>query len=77
MPAVEAWLLGGPADGRITHIEVDDDGSLPTAIVLPQSGAYLGAREHPSQPVQHRYLGCASEVDPPTFRYDGPLPQDQ
>ncbi|KOX06659.1 hypothetical protein ADK66_22290 [Micromonospora sp. NRRL B-16802] len=77
MPAVEVWLLGGPADGRITHIEVDDDGTLPQAIVLPQSGAYLGARDHPSQPVQHRYLRCAGEVDPPTFQYDGPLPQDQ
>ncbi|MET8354813.1 MULTISPECIES: hypothetical protein [unclassified Micromonospora] len=79
MPAVEAWLLGGPADGRITPIEVDEDGSLPQAILLLQAGAYLGAREHPSPPVQHRYLRCDGEGqgDPPTFRYDGPLPHGQ
>ncbi|MGQ5262905.1 hypothetical protein ACTWLT_19415 [Micromonospora sp. ZYX-F-536] len=74
MPAVETWLLGGPADGRITPIEVDEDGRLPQAIHLLQAGAYLGARDHPSPPVQHRYLRCGGEDDPPTFRYDVPLP---
>ncbi|MCO1593805.1 hypothetical protein M8C17_01345 [Micromonospora sp. RHAY321] len=73
MPAVEAWLLGGPADGRLTPIEVDENGFLPQVIILPQTGAYIGARDHPSPPVQHRYVRCADEDDPPIFRYDRPL----
>ncbi|MGC4797161.1 hypothetical protein ACLQ3H_24030 [Micromonospora saelicesensis] len=77
MPAVEAWLLGGPADGRITPIEVDESGFLPQVIILPQSGAYLGAREHPCPLVQYRYVRCDGEADPPTFQYDGPLPHDE
>lgn len=55
-------------------IEVDEDGSLPRVIVLPQTGVYLGARDHPSPLVQHCYLRCDGEDDLPTFRYDGPLP---
>ncbi|MBQ0905603.1 hypothetical protein [Micromonospora sp. U21] len=77
MPAVDAWLIGGPADGRITPIEVDEHGCLPQAVLLLQAGAYLGARDHPSQPVQRRYLRCDGEDDPPTFRYDGSVPHGQ
>ncbi|WP_435204943.1 hypothetical protein [Micromonospora sp. bgisy143] len=76
MPAVDVWLLGGPADGRITPVEVNEDGSLPQAIILPQTGAYLGTRDQPSPPAHHRYLRCDGDDDPPTFQYDGPLPHN-
>ncbi|MEV1320089.1 hypothetical protein AB0J14_28890 [Micromonospora arborensis] len=77
MPAVDVWLLGGPTDGRLTPIEVDEGGSLPQLIILLQAGAYLGARDQPSPPVQYRYRRCDSGDDPPTFRYDGLLPHAQ
>ncbi|MCO1597090.1 hypothetical protein M8C17_18195 [Micromonospora sp. RHAY321] len=64
MPAIEAWLIGGPVDGRTTPIEVDEDGSLPQAILLLQAGAYLGGRDHPSPPIQ-RYFRCDDSWKPP------------
>ncbi|MFI6267220.1 hypothetical protein [Micromonospora sp. NPDC051006] len=64
MPAIEAWLLGGPADGRITPIEFDASGQLPAMLVLPQTGVYIGADDQPSPAVQHRYVLASTDELP-------------
>ncbi|MEV1329881.1 hypothetical protein AB0J20_09925 [Micromonospora costi] len=76
MPAVEAWFVGGPVDGRISPIEVDEAGFLPEEIVLPQLGVYVGASDRPSPLVRFRYVRDVDDGDPPIFRYVGPVDGD-
>jgi hypothetical protein len=63
MPAAETWLLGGPVDGRLMPIEINDSGGLPDAAILPQTGVYLGTSDSPDQAVKHRYVR-GPEFDP-------------
>ncbi|MFD4208259.1 hypothetical protein ACFWRG_19965 [Micromonospora tulbaghiae] len=72
MPALEAWFLGGPVDGRVAFVEIDDAGSLPPALVLLQSGAYIGSDIQPASTVEHHYVRENSEADPPIYLYVGP-----
>ncbi|QGN49819.1 hypothetical protein GKC29_25335 [Micromonospora sp. WMMC415] len=71
MPAVEAWFLGGPADGRLAPIEVGEAGELPQVVLLLQTGFYIGAEDQPRPPVEHRYVRDPVEDSPPVYRYDG------
>jgi hypothetical protein len=73
MPAVEVWFADGPVDGRITPIETNEAGELPTSVVLPQSGAYIGVSDHPTPPVRHWYVRGEDVNDLPVFRYAGIL----
>jgi hypothetical protein len=77
MPAVEAWFVAGPADGRLMPVEIDEAGAVPPSVVLPQSGAYVGVRDHPSPAVRHRYVRGEDVDDLPVFRYAGPLDDDR
>lgn len=72
MSAVEAWFLGGPADGRLAPVEVSKAGTLPQVVLLLQVGFYFGAADHPSQPVEHRYVRDDAQDSPPVYRYAGP-----
>ncbi|SIM58265.1 hypothetical protein [Micromonospora cremea] len=74
-PATEGWLLGGPADDRITPIELDALGQLPAAVVLQQSGVYVGADDQPNATIPHRYILISTD-DPPTFHYAGSIDYD-
>ncbi|MGK5741528.1 hypothetical protein [Micromonospora sp. URMC 103] len=76
MPAVEAWFLGGPVDGRLTPIEVDESGLLPEEVVLPQTGVYVGASDGPASTRHFRYVRHDDDSDPPTFHYAGQVGQD-
>ena len=74
MPAVEAWFVGGPIDGRIMPVETGADGSLPQAVDLPQTGVYVGATDQASTVIHYRYVRKGTDGGPPTFRYAGQLP---
>jgi hypothetical protein len=52
---VEMWLAGGPADGRCQLVETDQTGGLPTTVVLPQTGAFIGADDDPAPRIDHVY----------------------
>ncbi|MFI5489190.1 hypothetical protein [Micromonospora echinaurantiaca] len=71
MPAIEAWFLGGPADGRLAPVEVDAAGTLPQVVLLRQNGFYIGAADHPSHPIEHRYVRDDAQDRPPVYRYAG------
>ncbi|MBQ0896220.1 hypothetical protein KBX37_24520 [Micromonospora sp. U56] len=71
MPAVEAWFLGGPVDGRLAPVEVDETGAPPRTLLLTQSGYYIGAADQPNQPVEHQYVRDELEDLPPVYRYVG------
>jgi hypothetical protein len=51
--AVEVWLAGGPADGRLQLLETDLTGGLPTTVVLPQTGLFIGADDEPAPRIDH------------------------
>ncbi|SIR90600.1 hypothetical protein [Micromonospora avicenniae] len=72
MPAVEVWFLGGPIDGRLAPVEVDETGTLPQVVQLLQAGFYLGVADNPSQPIEHQYVHDEAETCPPVYRYAGP-----
>ncbi|MEU7810426.1 hypothetical protein AB0B18_28560 [Micromonospora chalcea] len=77
MPAVEAWFLGGPADGRLAPVEVGEAGELPQVVLLLQTGFYVGAEDHPRPPVEHRYVRDRVQDSPPVYRYAGPADEGQ
>lgn len=56
MVAVEAWLMGGPADGRIMAVKRRADGELPEVVRLPQTGVYVGVSDVPAAVVEHSYV---------------------
>ena len=56
MAIVEAWFLGGPADGKLMPVEVDGNGSAPSTIKLTEAGYYLGTRDSPAQALDHIYI---------------------
>lgn len=62
MTAIEAWLLGGPADGRIMTVELTADGEVPHLLRLPQSGVYVGASDVAAPAVEHLYVR-SSDID--------------
>jgi hypothetical protein len=59
--AIEVWLDGGPADGRVLLVETDFDG-LPGTVVLPQTGVFVNADDEPTPRIDHVYV-YAGEID--------------
>lgn len=55
MPAVEAWLIGGPADGRVMAVETTSDGHVPDLVRLLQTGMFVGTSDHPEACQEHVY----------------------
>jgi len=69
MPAVEVWFLGGPADGRVAPIEVDQTTALPLTVQLLQAGFYHGTADHPDPNTEHWYSLVNHTDSPPVYRY--------
>lgn len=67
--AHEAWLLGGPVDGRFMPIEVDPDGRLPESTRLPPAGLFVGVNDAPAPIVEHVYLRVHKPDLPLLYRY--------
>jgi hypothetical protein len=53
--AVEVWLAGGPADGRLQLVETDMTGDLPTTVVLPQTSLFIPTGDEPAPRIDHVY----------------------
>ena len=56
MTAVEAWFLGGPADGRFMAVEISVGDGLPDVVRLPESGVYVGTGDQSAPTVEHIYV---------------------
>lgn len=69
---LEAWLLGGPVDGRLMPVEVTADCSPPTAVKLPQTGFQVGAQDVPAPAVEHVYVLADALDDTHIYRYRQP-----
>ncbi|MFI7578688.1 hypothetical protein [Micromonospora sp. NPDC049497] len=69
MPAVEAWFLGGPVDGRLMPVEVTADGSPPAVMKLPQTGLYAGTRDTPAPTTEHIYVLAGKLADLEVYQY--------
>jgi hypothetical protein len=65
----EAWLLGGPADGRVMAIETTFDGQLPDEVRLPQSAVYVGSSDVPAPAVEHLYVRAEDIAGWVTYQY--------
>jgi hypothetical protein len=74
MAVIEAWLLGGPADGRLMPVEVPAGGHPPEEIDLPQTGVYVGRGDAPAPTVIHRHMLSAADAVPVEYRYGGAVP---
>lgn len=72
MTAVEAWLLGGPADGRIAAVELTADAQIPRLIRLPQTGLYVGASDQPAPVVEHIYVRSDDIDEQVVYQYVEP-----
>lgn len=68
---IEAWLLGGPADGRFMPVETSDPQRPPATIDLPQTGVYVGSSDLPAPAARHRYLLEDATEEPVTYGYGG------
>jgi len=62
MGAIEVWLNGGPADGRVLLVETDAIDGLPATVVLPQTGVFVNADDEPSPRIDHVYV-YTGEID--------------
>ena len=62
MGAIDVWLDGGPADGRVLPVETDAIDGLPATVVLPQTGVFVNADDEPAPRVDHVYV-YAGEID--------------
>jgi hypothetical protein len=69
MPAIEVWLDGGPADGRLMPVELTVDGRLPEFVHLRQSGMFVGSEDQPMADVEHQYRREADIDEVPVYRY--------
>jgi sugar lactone lactonase YvrE len=65
----EAWLVGGPADGRLMMIEREAGGGLPDGLTLDQAGVFVGSADLPVRRVVHRYARDQSIDGLATCRY--------
>jgi hypothetical protein len=74
MTTQEAWLLGGPAGGRIMTVERNVEGRLPTVLTLDQAGLFVETSDVPAPHTVHRYARAKDkDVDGlATYRYVGP-----
>jgi len=72
--AVEVWLAGGPADGRHQLVETDVTGGLPTTVVLPQTGLFIGAGDQPAPRIDHVYRRTDDIDGQPVYRYESSPP---
>jgi hypothetical protein len=68
--AVEVWLAGGPADGRLQLVETDVTGGLPTTVILPQTGLHIGADDDPAPLIGHVYRRTDDIDGQPVYRYE-------
>ncbi|MET8838047.1 hypothetical protein ABZV78_29625 [Micromonospora sp. NPDC004540] len=70
MAVVEAWFLGGPADGRVMLVEQTADGDLPKLVRLSQVGLHFGASEAVAPRVEHIYVLGGSVDDTQVYQYE-------
>lgn len=68
---VEAWLVDGPADGRMLAVELAADGQIPQAVWLPQTGVYVGSSDVPAAPSEHLYVRATDIGDQVVYQYAG------
>jgi hypothetical protein len=54
-------------------IETDETGGLPTTVVLPQTGVFIGADDDPAPRIDHVYRR-ADDLDPPIYCYESSRP---
>lgn len=76
MAMVEAWLLDGPADGRMLAVELTADGQIPQAVRLPQIGVYVGSADLPAAPSEHLYMRTTDVGEQVVYQYAGCLDLD-
>jgi hypothetical protein len=69
MAVVEAWLRGGPADGRLMPVELDGSGRPPEVVELLQTGFYLGSSDTPAPAMRHEYVLVDAASEPVLYRY--------
>ena len=71
MTAIEVWLHGGPADGRLQLVELLAD-ELPEIVQLRQSGAFVGSADQPQPSVEYTYRRARDQDtdDHPVYRHD-------
>jgi hypothetical protein len=72
VPAVEAWFLGGPVDGKLLPVEVTADGSPPAVVKLPQTGVHVGASNLAAPAVEHIYVLADKLDDAEVYQYRRP-----
>jgi len=69
MRAVEVWLDGGPADGRMLLVESEPVDGLPATVVLPQTGVFVSADDEPAPRIDHVYAYVGGIDGRPVYRY--------
>jgi hypothetical protein len=72
--AVDVWLSGGPAAGPRQLVETDVTGGLPTTVVLPQTGLFIGADDDPAPRIDHVYRHAEDIDGQPIYRYESSQP---
>ena len=69
MVAREVWLIGGPADGRMMLVEVDQPTGPPRLLRRDEAGVFIGADDQPSDRLVHVYRQDGEVDDVPAYRY--------
>jgi hypothetical protein len=67
--AVEVWLAGGPADGRLQLVETDET-AYPARWFCRQPVCFIGADDDPAPRIDHVYRRAADIDGQPVYRYD-------
>lgn len=53
MPAVDAWLENGPADGKILAVETQPDGSPPDLATVTATDAHVVGANEPAADITY------------------------
>jgi hypothetical protein len=63
-----------PSTGRLQLVETDVTGGLPTTVVLPQPGLFIGAGDEPAPRIDHVYRRTDDIDGQPVYRYESSPP---